>query len=95
MPVLNQLSLPTLLQQRRKKSKCIMILMFNDLIDIPARHFVSKQCLLRGGYYIQLSTKVDSYKFHFFPSVIKLWNSLPPPVVDSPTLNDFYINLDT
>ena len=30
-----------------------------------------------------------------FPSVIKLWNSLPPPVVDSLTLNHFCINLDT
>ena len=30
-----------------------------------------------------------------FPSVIKLWDSLPSPVVDSPALNDFCINLDT
>ena len=71
-----------------------MFKIINDLIDIPASHFVSKQCLLLGGYYIHLATKIDSYKFSFFPSVIKLWNSLPPPVVDSLTLNDFCINLD-
>ena len=52
--MLNQLSLPTL-QQR---SKCIMMFkIINDLIDIPASHFVPKQCLLRGGYYIHLSYK--------------------------------------
>ena len=39
-----------------------------DLIEIPASHFLPKQCLLRGGYYIQLSTKIDSYKFSFFHS---------------------------
>ena len=93
--MLNQPSLPNL-QQRRKRSKCIMMFkIINNLIDIPASHFVPKQCLLRGGYYIHLSTKTDSYKFSFFPSVIKLWNSLPPPVVNFLILNDFCINLDT
>jgi len=38
---------------------------------------------------------VDSYKFSFFPSVIKLWNTLPQQLIDSPTYTDFYNALDT
>jgi len=92
--VSSMLSLPTL-QERRKRNKLIMTFnIVNNLIDISAGKFIPKQRSLRGGYYTQLCTKINSYKFSFFPSVIKLWNSLPLSVIDSPRLDDFCIKLD-
>ena len=66
----------------------------NSLIDISSSQLIPKYRSLRKVYYTQLCTKIDSYKFSFFPSVIKLWNSLCLSVIDSPTLNDFCIKLD-
>ena len=31
----------------------------------------------REGYFNKLQIMIDSYKFLFYPSVIRLWNSLP------------------
>jgi len=75
--MLNRLSLPTL-QERRKINKLIMMFkIINNLIGISTSKFIPKQRSLRGVYYTQLCTKIDSYKFSFFLFVIKLWNSLP------------------
>ena len=71
-----------------------MYKIINNVIDIPTNKSIPKQRSLRGGYYTQLDTQIDSYKFSFFPSVIKLWNSLPPFVINSPTLDDFCNKLD-
>ena len=72
----------------------MMFKIINHLIDISANKLISKHRSFRRGYYTQLSTNIDSYKFSFFPSVIKLWNSLPLSVINSPTLDDFCIKLD-
>ena len=51
---------------------------------------------LRSGYYRQLSTRIDSYKFSFFPSTTKLWNS-PTPfqlfIINSINTDQFCNNL--
>ena len=33
--------------------------------------------------------RVDSYKYSFFPSVIKSWNSLPVSIITSPSIDTF------
>jgi len=40
-----------------------------------------------------LTNHRHSYKFSFFPSVIRLWNTLPPFVINSPNLDEFCTNL--
>ena len=40
--------------------------------------FSNPQSLQEVDTFTQLQTRTDSYKFSFFPSTIKLWNSLPP-----------------
>ena len=49
--------------------------------------FLPNQCPSRESYFNQLQTLIDSYKFSFFPIVIRLWNSLPPFVINSLTLD--------
>ena len=39
--------------------------------------------------FIQPATRVDSYKHSFFPSTIRMWNSLPHQVVSSESLLQF------
>ena len=36
----------------------------------------------------------NTYLFSFFPSAIKLWNSLPDFVINSTNLNNFKLHLD-
>ena len=43
--------------------------------------------------FLQLSTRVNAYLNSYFPSVIKLWNSLPPDVVHQTNLTDFKSNI--
>ena len=76
--MLSTLNLPPL-QQRRERAELIMMYkIINDLIYIPKDYFTPNDSRLRKGYYRQLTTNIDSYKFSFPPSVIKLWNPLPP-----------------
>ena len=39
--------------------------------------------------FIQPMTRIDSYLYSFFPSAIKLWNSLPQHVIDSKDYDQF------
>ena len=67
----------------------------HNLVDIPSDCLTPLPSFLRNGYCNQLNTKVDSYKFSFCPSVIKLWDTLPQHIINSPTYTDFRNPLDT
>ena len=43
---------------------------------------------------IQLPTKTDASKYSFFPSSIRIWNSLPSDIVEAETLDLFKISLN-
>ena len=71
------LNLPSL--QSRKSTKLMtMYKIINGNLHIPSNSLVPNHRDSRSGYFTQLQTRTDSYKFSFFPSTIKLWNSLPP-----------------
>lgn len=57
---------------------------YSNLINYTRGHVLKIQ---------QPATRIDSYLNSFFPSTIKLWNSLPLHVIDSSTLNDFKFKL--
>ena len=94
--MLNNLNWP-LLQQRRDIAKVIMFYkIINNLISIPHDHITISPVSTRGHNlkYIQLAAKSNTYLFSFFPSAIKLWNSLPDFVINSTNLNNFKLHLD-
>ena len=75
--VLLSLNLPSL-QSRRKSTKLMtMYKIINGNLHIPSNSLTPNHRESRSGYFTQLQTRTDSYKFSFFPSTIKLWNSLP------------------
>ena len=83
------LGLPSL-QSRRKLAKLtIMYKIINGHLYIPSNSLIPNIRDSRDGYFTQLPCQTDSYKFSFFPSTIKLWNSLCPYIINSPTLTQF------
>ena len=70
-----------------------MYKILNGNLEVPTDDFLPNQHLSRERYFSQLQTMIDSYKFSFSPSVIRLWNTLPPFVINSLTLDDFCTNL--
>ena len=72
--MLTSLDLPTLQSRRIRVKLKIMYNIINDLVSIPKVHFNSPDPPLRRGYYKQLFTGIDSYKFSFIPSVFKLYS---------------------
>jgi len=67
------------LENRRSKVKLItMYKILNDNLDVPKNDFIPNYHPSRQGYFNQPQTLIDFYKFSFFPSVIRLWNTLSP-----------------
>jgi len=64
----------------------------NHIVDIPDNCLTPVPSYLWSGYFSQLNTRVDSFKFYFFTSVIKLWNNLPQIIVNAPTYTEFCNN---
>ena len=76
--MLSTLNLPSL-QSRRKSTKLItMYKIINGDLHIPSNSLIPNPRDSRSGYFTQLQCRTDSYKFSFFPTAIKLWNTLPP-----------------
>ena len=66
------------LRDRRIQAKLLMMYkIIHQLVCIPDDFLTPKYPSLRRGYFAQPDTRVDCFKFSFFPSVIKLWNLLP------------------
>ena len=91
--MLENLNLPTL-KSRRNRTKLQMMYKITNLVCIPNDCLIPIPPFLRNGYFNQLDTRIDSFKFSFFPSTIKLWNSIPPHIVNSPTHDQFCTLLD-
>jgi len=61
---------------------------------MPTCYFIPSHHSLKKGYFTQLPAKIDSFKFSFFSSLIKIWNTLPSFITNSPSLDHFCNNLD-
>ena len=80
------------LEERRQKHKVSMAFKITkSLVAIPSDQFVPTAMTTRGNHtkFIQIPTRTNYYKFSFFPSVIPLWNSLPPEISASEDLEEF------
>ena len=95
--MLHQLQWDTL--EARQNNLCVILLykIINKLVDI----FSEEQLLLTNSVtrghplrYLQPPTKIDAYKYSFFPSAIRIWNSLPSDIVKAKTLDLFKSGLN-
>ena len=76
--MMSSLNLSTLEQRRNNAKLIIMYKALNGSLCVPTDDFVPNHRPSREGYFNQLQPMIDSHKFSFYPSVIRLWNSLPP-----------------
>ena len=66
----------------------------NNLVEIPADQIltatgVSTRCQ-QQRFLVQYCS-INAYKGAFFPSEVRLWNSLPASAITAPTMADFKI----
>ena len=90
--MLSELNLPTL-QGRRSRAKLqMMYKIIHHLVAISVDCLTPAPSCLRTGYFNQLNTNVDSFKFSFFPSTINYGiNSPATNMTDSDTYPLLYI----
>ena len=75
--MLSNLNLPPLRDRRIWAKLHMMYKIIHHLVCIPDDFLIPKYPSLRKGHFTQPDTRVDCFKFSFFPSTIKLWNLLP------------------
>ena len=92
--MLAELNLPTLEERRIRAKLQLFYKIIYHLVSIPDNCLTPIPPSLRSGYFNQLHTNVDSFKFSFFPSTIKLWNLLPRNITNSATYTNFCKELD-
>ena len=86
--LLNSLGWPSLKTRRSYLKLILTYKILKNLITIPSDNFEPVKRTTRGHqYHFQhLQCTCDSYRYSFFPSAIRLWNSLPLEIA---TCNDF------
>ena len=97
--MLNNLHWPTL-ESRRQHAKLTMLYkILNNKIAVP-HDYIIRTVLATHGHdfrFIQLASRTNTYLIcmnSFFPSTVRLWNTLPSYVIDSTDLDNFKTNLD-
>ena len=70
-------------------SKAVMMYrIVNSLIEIPTSPYLMPAT--RSEYkFVQPPTRIDNYKFSFFPSAVRTWNSLPAEVAQTSSIDSF------
>jgi len=86
--MLTNLNWLTIAHCRAQQKAIMMFKIVNHLINIPASSYLSLAPTAHNtrGHnrrFTQPMTRVNSYLHSFFPSTIKIWNSLPQHVIDS------------
>ena len=92
--MLISLNWPTLAQCRQQERAIMLFKIIHNLVDIPVNSYLTPVPMThdtRGHNmrFMQPMTRTDSYLHSFFPSAIKIWNSLPQYVIDSKDINEF------
>ena len=81
------------LSERRAKIKLHMLYkILNDEIHVPSDDLIPNK-RKQLNFYIP-NSKVDCHLHSFYPSTIRMWNSLPESLKTSNSLNSFKSSLD-
>jgi hypothetical protein len=86
--MLRQLEWESLQQRRFTARMCIMYKATHDLIAVPIpAYFIPRS---KGDHsFVAIHTRIDLYKYSFFPCTIRWWNYLPATILEAPSINTF------
>ena len=95
--MISVLNWKSLKQRRDIQSLCIFYKILNGLVDVsPPICLISNQLATRGhdNKFVHISSRVDAYKFSFFPRIVPLWNKLPDYAISAANFDLFnqYLN---
>ena len=96
--MLNQLNWPTIQTRRQYGKATMMYRIVNNLVAIPMEpNLKPSQSSTRGHdlRFCQPHTRVEAYKYSYFPSAIRLWNTLPKDLISQPSIDSFKSYLST
>jgi len=96
--MLTNLNWPTLSRGRNEQKATMLFKIISHQIDINADHLLIPNPDIHhtrshSKRFLIPMTCVDSYKYSFFPSAIKIWNSLPQHVINSTDTEQFKYSL--
>ena len=93
--MLNRLDWPTLEKCRYHLKITMMYKIINNIVHIqPDLPLSYSNAVYTRGHYLKMqqpATRIDTYLHSFFPSSVRLWNSLPLNLIDSPSLDNFNV----
>ena len=91
--MLYQLQWPSLQERRAHTKMTFMYRIVHNLVSIPVQppYLFPSTISNRGHQYrfSQQHCRIQAYQHSFFPSAVRLWNSLPPAVVAAQSLELF------
>ena len=83
--LLNQLQWQTLIQRRTHSKVTMLYRIHHQVVAIPAGPpYIIYSNSTTSGHHLQFQQhhfRINSYQHSFFPSVVNLWNQLPPDTV--------------
>ena len=95
--MLRSLEWPILAQHRDHSKIIMMYKIVHNIVHIqPDIPLTYSNAVNTRGHHLKMqqpATRIDAYLHSFFPSAVKLWNSLPSNLIDSPSLDNFKCNL--
>ena len=90
--ILNNLNW-TSLERRRQIARLRMFYrVLQESVALLLPDYITQKSTVTRGHDMRYSlplSRIDAYKFSFFPNAVRLWNTLPIEVVHSTTLRTF------
>ena len=88
---MNKLGWISLEEERTRNKAIILYKAINNKITIPINEFGTSNVSTRRGCnkFIIPQSNVNSHKYSFFPSTLRLWNNLPQNTKNSPDVDFF------
>ena len=90
--MISVLQLKNLQERRNVQSLLIFYKILNNMVDVSLPDCMMPGSTQTRGHnkkFIVIQSRIDAYKFSFFPRVISLWNNLPQDIVQTPTYEQF------
>ena len=90
--MLNQLNWQSLEKWRDNLTLLMFYKIINQHVDVPCDYILQKPFNFTWSgnrKFLHLPSRIDSFKYSFFPRAIRLWNHLPDHIVETD------VNIDT
>ena len=90
--MLNDLNWNSLCNRRQTSRLSLLYKILHNLVDVTLPSYIVPSTVFTIGHdqkFILPQSRIDTYKFSFFPNSIRLWNNLPPETVYAHTINKF------